>query len=126
MHLAAMYNHPSCIEALLKHQSDAMAIPNNTHMTPLQVSIYTTTAESTGVIKFIENFRYIRIEFNVVFLVSFTDISYSTEPRMCGNTFKIWGRPFNCKWKRRNYDAHGLQSHIIQVYNLRCIYFLKV
>ena len=37
MHLAAMYNHYSCIDALLKHQSEAMDIQNDHGMTPLQV-----------------------------------------------------------------------------------------
>ena len=38
MHLAAQYNHSSCIEALLKHESDAIHMVNNADMTPLQVS----------------------------------------------------------------------------------------
>lgn len=37
MHLAAMYNHYSCIDALLKHQSEAMDIKNDHGNTPLQV-----------------------------------------------------------------------------------------
>ena len=37
MHLAAMYNHSSCIDALLKHQSEAMDMRNDVDMTPLQV-----------------------------------------------------------------------------------------
>ena len=37
MHLAAMYNHSSCIDALLKHKSEAMNMQNNDDMTPLQV-----------------------------------------------------------------------------------------
>ena len=38
MHLAAMYNHSSCIDALLKHKSEAMNMQNNDDMTPLQVN----------------------------------------------------------------------------------------
>lgn len=39
MHLAAMYNHYACIDALLKHQSEAMDMRNDLGMTPLQVLI---------------------------------------------------------------------------------------
>ena len=40
MHLAAMYNHYACVDALLKHQSDAMNMRNDLGMTPLQVIPY--------------------------------------------------------------------------------------
>ena len=39
MHIAAMYNHSSCIEALLKHQSEAMDMKNFSGASPLQVSL---------------------------------------------------------------------------------------
>ena len=32
-----MYNHSSCIDSLLKHQSEAMDMRNDVNMTPLQV-----------------------------------------------------------------------------------------
>ena len=40
MHLAAMYNHYACIDALLKHQSEAMDMRNDLGMTPLQVMFF--------------------------------------------------------------------------------------
>ena len=39
MHIAAMYNHSSCIEALLKHQSEAIDMQNFSGASPLQVSL---------------------------------------------------------------------------------------
>ena len=39
MHIAAMYNHSSCIEALLKHQSEAIDMQNFSGASPLQVRL---------------------------------------------------------------------------------------
>ena len=39
MHIAAMYNHSTCIEALLKHQSEAIDMQNFSGASPLQVSL---------------------------------------------------------------------------------------
>ena len=39
MHIAAMYNHSSCIEALLKHQSEAIDMQNFSGASPLQVGL---------------------------------------------------------------------------------------
>ena len=46
MHLAAMYNHFACIDALLKHQSEAMDMKNNVGKTPLQVFFYKNKIEN--------------------------------------------------------------------------------
>ena len=39
MHIAAMYNHSTCIEALLKHQSEAIDMQNFSGASPLQVGL---------------------------------------------------------------------------------------
>ena len=39
MHIAAMYNHSTCIEALLKHQSEAIDMQNFFGASPLQVCL---------------------------------------------------------------------------------------
>ena len=52
MHIAAMYNHSTCIEALLKHQSEAIDMQNFSGASPLQVSLslYNLLCQTNSVI----------------------------------------------------------------------------